>query len=356
MARIELKRSSLLHNFMYLQELFGEYEKNWGVVTKILCGNELYLKEIAALKPQEIHDSRLSNLEKMKAIAPEIQRVYIKPPPVNSLKRLVACADVSFNTHISTIQKINREAERQGVVHKIIIMIELGELREGVMREDVVRFYEQVFDLKHIDVIGIGSNLNCLNGILPSMDKLIQLSLYAELINAKFNSKIEWITAGSSITLPLLRKKQVPSGCNHFRVGETLYFGNDIIAKRPIRAMRQDIFTVRAEIIEIRRKPKIPSGEQGTNLLGEKPERSPEDEGKESIRAIIDIGILDVAPADLVPLEPEVEVIGGSSDMIVVDVGENTRGYVVGDLLSFRPNYTGVLSLMNSEYIEKMAI
>lgn len=353
MGFIELNVDSLQHNFDYLQERFDYYNIDWGIVTKILCGNRTYLEEIIKLKPKEVHDSRLSNLELLQKLAPDIQRVYIKPPPTKSIQRLVACADVSFNTHISTIEKINEEAKRQGVVHRIIIMIELGDLREGVMRENVLSFYKKVFQLKNIKVAGIGANLSCLNGILPSKDKLIQLSLYKELINAKFNSDIKWVSAGTSITLPLLRKKQIPLGCNHFRVGETLYFGNDIFNKKALNEMKQDVFTLRAEVIELKEKPVIATGMQGTNVSGEKPKIEYNNLGQKSTRAILDIGILDVKPKDITPIKKGIDLVGGSSDMIIVDVGENVNKLKLGDLVSFRPNYTGVLSLMNSKYIDK---
>lgn len=353
MAYIELNTNSLKHNFNYLNKRFNDYDKDWGVVSKLLCGNKEYLKELVRLKPREVHDSRLSNLELLKELAPDIQRVYIKPPPTKSIKRLVSCANVSFNTHISTIEKINEEAKRQNVVHKIIIMIELGDLREGVMRENILSFYKKVFELEHIEIVGIGANLNCLNGILPSKDKLIQLSLYKELINAKFSSSIKWVSAGTSITLPLLSKKQVPKGCNHFRVGETLYFGNDILNNTPISRMKQDVFTLKAEVIELKEKPMVATGMQGTNLLGEKPEIEYKNLGEKSVRAILDVGVLDVKPDDIKPINKGIDIVGGSSDMIIADIGENANKVKLGDTLSFRPNYTGVLSLMNSKYVEK---
>jgi predicted amino acid racemase len=356
LAYIELNSRALKHNFNYLNNRFIKYEKDWGVVSKILCGNDLFLQELIKLNPSEIHDSRLSNLEKIQKIAPHIQRVYIKPPPLNSIKRLVACADVSFNTHITTIKSINEEAIRQKKVHKIIIMIELGDLREGVIGENLIEFYKSVFELKNIDVIGLGANLNCLNGILPTKDKLIQLSLYKELINAKFNSKIAWVSAGSSITLPLLSKKQVPKGCNHFRIGETLYFGNNLYTNKGIKAMRQDVFRLKAEVIEIKEKPMVAVGMQGTNLLGEQPEFNIDDLGEESIRAIIDVGTLDVRSEDIVSVDKSITILGSSSDMLVLDLGNNPQNIKLGDELVFKPNYTGLLALMNSNYIEKKIV
>jgi predicted amino acid racemase len=352
MAYIELNEKSLEKNFFFLKNIFDKHQKYWGVVVKLLCGNQTYLEAVARLGPDEIHDSRMSNLEAIKKIAPDIQRVYIKPPPIKSIPRLVRCADVSFNTHIRTIRKINEEAGKIGVVHKILIMVELGDLREGVMGDNLLSFYKEVFELPNIEVIGIGANLNCLNGIMPSYDKLVQLSLYRELLNARFGSNIRWVSSGSSVTYPLISKRQVPKGCNHFRIGETLFFGNDIYENKPIKQMKQDVFTLKAEIIEVRHKPMAATGEQGSNLLGETPEIDPKLVGEEGLRVILDIGVLDVSPGDLEPLDPDVEVLGSSSDMMVVHI-KKERQIRLGDMLRFRPNYTGVLSLMNSEYIEK---
>lgn len=119
----------------------------------------------------------------------EIETIYIKPPPARSIPELVKYADISFNTGLKTMKLISAEAVKQQKIHKVVIMIEMGELREGVMREDLIEFYEQVFTLPNIEIVGIGTNLNCLYGILPNHDKLIQLSLYKQLIEARFNKK-----------------------------------------------------------------------------------------------------------------------------------------------------------------------
>ena len=89
-------------------------------------------------------------------------------------------------------------------------MIEMGDLREGILGEDLVDFYSSVFKLPNIEVIGLGTNLNCLNGIMPTHDKMVQLSLYKQLIEAKFNKKIPWISGGSSVTIPMIYKKMLP--------------------------------------------------------------------------------------------------------------------------------------------------
>lgn len=356
MAYIELYKDKLKKNYQFLDNLFKENEIEWAVVSKLLCGNEKYLKEVIDLGTKEICDSRISNLEAIKKLDPSVQTVYIKPPAKRSIPRLVKYADASFNTEYKTIKWISDEAVKQNKKHKVIIMIELGDLREGVMGDHLMDFYESVFNLPNIEVTGIGSNLNCLYGVMPSEDKLVQLSLYEQLIEAKFNRKIPWVTGGTSVVIPLLFRKQVPDGINHFRIGETLFFGLDLFTQEVVPGMEGDVFKLHSEIIEITEKPKIPSGYMEANPSGETFEINEEDYGKTSYRAILDIGLLDVSEDFLIPDDDSIEITGASSDMLIVDLGESSSNYKVGDLVSFKLKYMGALGVFNSDYIEKRVV
>ena len=353
MAFLKLYKDKLKDNFDFLQEQFRENGVAWGVVSKLLCGNELYLKELIDLGVREIHDSRISNLAKIKKINPEVQTVYIKPSSKRNLAQMVRYADVSLNSELDTIRWISEEAGRQGKTHKVIIMVETGDLREGVMGDHLIDFYAQVFELPHMEIIGLGTNLNCLNGIMPSADKLIQLCLYKQIIELKFNKKIPWVSAGTSVTLPLMFNKQLPKGVNHFRIGETLYFGLDLFEEKVIEGMHGDVFKLYTEIIEMQEKPLLPSGTLAANPQGETVEIDQSLYGQSSFRAILDIGLLDVDPKYLIPDDGEFEILGASSDMLILNLGKNPRGYKVGDVIKFRLKYMGALAVLNSDYIEK---
>lgn len=357
MAYVTLNKKNLISNFNYLNDLFKENSIEWAIVSKLLCGTKDYLKILCDLDIQEICDSRISNLRLIKEINPEINTVYIKPPAKYNIKDVVSYADVSFNTEFSTIKWISEEAVRQGKTHKIIIMIELGDLREGVLGDDLTDFYKTVFELPNIEITGIGSNLNCLYGVLPSTDKLLQLSLYKKLIEAQFNQKIPWVTGGTSVVIPLLFKKQIPADMNHFRVGETLYFGNNLNTNEVIEGMNDDVFRLHSQIIEVNEKPKIPTGEMEVNPSGEVFKVDESDYGKSSYRALIDIGVLDISTTDfLIPQDDDIKIVGASSDMVVIDLGENKAGRKVGDILDFKLKYMGALRVFNSEYVDKIVI
>ena len=356
MTYIELHADKLEHNYRFLDRMFGQQGKSWSVVTKMLCGNKSYVEEIIRLGAREICDSRLTNLKVIKAIDPTVQTVYIKPPAKRNIPAVVKYADVSFNSEYQTIKLLSDEAQRQERKHKVIIMIELGDLREGIMGENLMAFYDAVFHLPNIEVTGIGTNLNCLHGVLPSQDKLIQLCLYQQLIEARFNRNIPWVTGGTSIVVPLLAYGQVPEGVNHFRIGETLYFGNNLLTGEPLEGMEVDVFKLYSEIIEITEKPKVPIGYLAKNPSGEMLKVQEEDYGKTSYRAILDVGLLDSATDFLIPDDSNLTIVGASSDMLIVDLGETNRNYKVGDMVPFSLKYMGALHLLNSRYVEKRIV
>jgi predicted amino acid racemase len=353
MAYITLDTKRLKSNFQFLNELFKKHDIQWTIVSKLLSGNKSYLEEVLKLGVDHICDSRISNLKMIKSLAPDVETMYIKPPPKRSIGNVVKYADISMNTEIETIQMLSEEARKQDKIHKIIIMIELGELREGVMREDFVDFYGKVFQMKNIEVVGIGTNLSCLYGVLPNHDKLIQLSLYEQLIEAKFDKHIPYVSGGSSVTIPLIFQNLLPRGINHFRVGETLFLGTDVYNNTTLKGMKSDVFKLYAEIIELIEKPLVPQGEFGTNVEGESFDFDEKLIGKTTHRAIIDIGLLDVEEKHIEPVDKNISFVGASSDMLVIDLGASRKKYKVGDLLEFRMDYMGALRVINSKYIEK---
>lgn len=356
MAYITLNKTLLRHNFNYLDNLFEGRGIRWAAVTKLLGGNALYLKEIAQLGIKQLCDSRIANIKTIKQINPDIETIYIRPPASWFIPDIVRYADISLNTQLLTLKKLSAEAGRQGVVHKVIIMVELGELREGVLRRNLIAFYRKAIALPHIRIVGVGTNFSCMSGVLPNYDKLNQLVLYHDLIVAKFNHAIEYISGGSSVTIPLIFEKALPRDVNHFRVGETLFFGTDVYHDSFIEGMKQDVFKLYTEIIELEQKPMIPDGLMGTNMEGHTPTYDELDRGKTSAKAILDVGLIDVEWEHIFPDDPSISCIGVSSDMLVVDLGCNPNDYKVGDVISFRMDYMGAFRLMHSKYIGKKVV
>lgn len=106
-----------------------------------------------------------------------------------------------------------------------------------------------------------------------------------------------------------------------------------------------------AQIVELKEKPSLPIGEVGVDAFGQKPYY--EDRGIIK-RAIIAIGKQDTDIDSMEPLDPQVEILGGSSDHIILDVTKSGKEYKVGDIVQFVVGYGGMLKTATSPYVEKV--
>src|SRR5690606_34058513 len=144
-----------------------------------------------------------------------------------------------------------------------------------------------------------------------------------------------------------------PKVVNYFWMDKTIYLSTDVYHNTVFESMHNDVFKLCAEIIELIEKPMVPNGEFGLNLTGESPEFDQNNLGKNSYRAIVDVGLLDIEVNHLEPIDSTMKIAGASSDMTVMDLGANEKQYKVGDIIEFKMDYMGLLRLMNSNYIEK---
>lgn len=362
MAELIIHTKKIQNNIKYLSNYFEKQNIQWSLITKVFSGDKNFLKNILTqdvIKDiSSIGDSRLTSLKNLKAVNPEMKTIYIKPPAGVYADEIVKYADISLNTSFSTIEKLNLAAKKSDKIHKIIIMIELGELREGVKRNDIMDFYEKVFKLENIEVIGIGSNLGCMYGVEPTYDKLLQLCLYKELISAKFKKDLKLVSGGTSITLPLIESDVIPKDINHFRVGEAVFFGESPLDKKQFKGLATDTFNFEANIIELEEKKMVPDGVISDANIGHTVNFDEKNTQQLSYKAILDFGLLDVDQNDIVAIDSALSFVGITSDMMVMNLGNNknkggSTKYKVGDKVSFKPNYMAVARLLNSKFIDK---
>lgn len=363
MAELIIHTNKIKNNIKYLSEYFDKHKIEWSLITKVFSGDKEFLRNVLTDEVikniSSIGDSRLTSLKNLKAVNPNMKTIYIKPPAKIYADEVIQYADISLNSSFSTIKILNEAAIKADKIHQIIIMIELGELREGIQRSDLMTFYEKVFNLSNIEVIGIGSNLGCMYGIEPTYDKLLQLSLYKELIATKFNKEVKYISGGTSITLPLVENKVIPKEINHFRIGEAAFFGVSPLLNEKFGDLSTDTFEFTANIIELEEKKIVPDGIISDANIGHTAEFNEEDIGEWSYKAILDFGLLDVDQLDIEAIDEDLTFVGITSDMLVVDIGKNkTAGgkkkYKIGDKLRFKPNYMAVARLLNSKFIDKI--
>jgi len=353
-SRVIINLNALKHNVAVVNGWMKRQGASWTLVTKVLCGHTQSLTALQLLGVRSMGDSRLDNLRAIERIIPDFEAWYLRGPSLSSIEETVRLADVSLNSEIKVIEALNEVSGRLGKIHRIIIMIELGDLREGILPGSLVKFYQQVFQLPHIEVIGIGANLGCLAGAVPTVDQFMQLLLYRELLELKFQRKLPIISAGSTISLPLVLDGLLPKAINHFRIGEAVFLGTNLIDGGILPELRDDVVLLEAEITEIKEKGLVPLVETSSITPFENgvdlEEISP---GHRGYRALVSVGQLDTDVAGLTPENKEYKIAGASSDITVVNVGDESGGLKVGDKIRFHLSYSALLRLMSSNYISK---
>jgi len=353
MNRLVIDLNALHHNIRTVDKWVVAHGASWSLVTKAMCGFPDVLQALAASGVRSMADSRLSNLEAIRALDEPVETWYLRLPHVPALKHVVRLADVSLNTEFGIIEALNREAGRQDKLHRIIIMVELGDLREGVLPGSLVPLYERVADLDNIEVLGIGSNLGCLSGAVPSLEKFSQLAMFHELLQLKFDRPLPLISGGTSAVIPLLRDGLLPREINHFRVGESVFLGSDLVHGDSLAGLRDDAITLEVEVVEVKEKSLSPQGETTDMTPFEEFAVPNYEPGSRGYRAVITVGQLDTEVRGLTPLNQDYEIVGASSDLTVVHVGDNPDHLAPGSIIKFRPSYGALVRLMAGKYIDK---
>lgn len=321
-------------------------------VTKGSCGMPQVARAMLRGGVVGLGESRLENIRRLREAGIEAPVMLLRSPPLSLIDEVIRTVDVSLNSELTVIRELSRVAERMGRVHDIILMIDLGDLREGIWPDDLIPTIEQILELPGIRIAGLGTNLTCFGAIVPTEVNLGQLTDLANTARQRFGLDFTYISGGNSSSLPLLLSGGMPKGINHLRIGEAiLQGGRDTFLDKPEAELDRDVFLLSGELLEVKTKPSMPIGVSGVDAFGGRPVFK--DIG-ERLRGIVNIGREDANIEGLLPVAPGVTVLGASSDHLILDVSEATPEPKVGDKVNFRMSYGALLAAMTSEYVEKV--
>ncbi|WP_346929833.1 ornithine racemase Orr [Clostridium sp.] len=346
--RIDIDLKKLTYNAKFLLNMCNGKMIDVAVVTKVFCSEPYIVKGVLDAGVKTIGDSRVANLKKIVNLPCE--KLLLRIPALSEVREVIMYSDISLNSEIDTIKALSKEAIRAKKTHKIILMVDLGDLREGVLEKDVLEISREIVKLSNIKFMGIGTNLTCYGGVIPDEVNLGRLLKIKNNIEEELNIKIPIVSGGNSSSLYMVMNKTIPEGINSLRLGESVVLGRETAYGRDIPGMFGDVFTLKGEIIEIKDKPSVPIGNIGMDAFGEVP--TFQDRGIIK-RAIISIGRQDVKIDGITPRDEKIRILGGSSDHLLLDVTESESDYKVGDIISFDVDYGALLSLMTSSYIKK---
>ena len=324
----------------------------FAAVTKCVCADPRIVAAAEACGCDGIADSRLKNLAAIRTGKP---RLLIRAAQRHEMADAVRLADMSFVSEAESVRLLGREARRQGRRHRVLLALDLGDLREGCFfrdEADIFRTAEAVLAEPGLELYGTAMNLSDFGGVLPCQENMNGLVELTERLRARYGVPVPLVSGGSTVLVKDLMEGTVPLGINHCRMGELWLAGRDPGRGCGVPGFRQDCFVLEAELIEVKDKPSKPIGPIGGDAFGhviERPDLGP------MRRGLLALGKQDTELDSLFPTDGRVRVLGGSSDHTVVDLTDAPE-YRAGDVLSFRLGYGAILRAWTGQYVERRYI
>lgn len=297
-------------------------------ITKVSSGlwepNEAYIRGGVSY----LGFSRLEQLQDARDQSISVPLVLIRIPMQTEVAEMVRICDMSLQSELSVLRLTSEEALRQGKLHKVVLMADLGDLREGFWdkNELVEVAAETEHDMPGLKLHGIGTNLGCYGAIAPTLDKMEELVGLAERISQRIGRKLDMVSVGGSPALMRVWLHDMPEGITNIRVG-----GIPFMPRRNAEAfgeffgfgMERKTVRIQAETVSVR--DKIVS---------------------------LAIGEADYGSwHELLPLDESIRVIGATDDLTFVDIGESSRTHKVGDIIEFDGTYTTLVYLSKSKSV-----
>lgn len=348
--RITVDQEKLLYNLNTLADALEARGFTMAAVVKCACADPLVVEAANRSRAAQIADSRLSNLARAHTEKP---RMLLRIAMPSEVEALVETCEISQQSEIETIRLLARamEKKRIEIPHRVVLMLDLGDLREGVFIRDeaaILQAAEAILKEPTLEFYGVGANLSCFGGVLPDPDNMAALAACAKALRARYGIELPLVSGGATSSLHMALAGEMPPEINHLRIGEGFLVGHDTSSNCNLPGLFADAFTLSAQIVEVQQKPSRPFGRMGVNAFGEAV--SFPDRGIRR-RGILALGRQDTKPEGLTPRDAKVEILGASSDHLLVDL-EDTA-YRLGDILDFDLDYGALLHAYTSGYVHR---
>ncbi|MBT6117161.1 MAG: alanine/ornithine racemase family PLP-dependent enzyme [Rhodospirillaceae bacterium] len=355
--RLEIDLDKIHHNASTLVERLGARGIGVTGITKAALGAPEIAATLIAAGVRGLGDSRVENIETMRRAGISAPMTLIRSPMPSQVKRVVAQADISFNTELEVVGRLSFAAQAARRTHGIVLMVELGDLREGIMPGDLESSVLKVLSFPNIALRGIGTNLACRSGVAPDARNMAELSALADRIDAGSGGRLGIVSGGNSANLSWALSGADTGRINDLRLGEAILLGREPLHRRPIDGLHTDAITLIAEAIESKLKPSRPWGEIGQSAFGAvsasavKPDSGHGMQPGRTVQTIFALGRQDTDPDGLVPPDG-IDVLGCSSDHLIV--GSSGHPLSVGAEIRFQLNYSALARAMTSPFVARV--
>lgn len=345
--RLEIDLSKIYHNTSKLVEWLKAEGIAVTGVTKAFLGDPQIARVMLQAGVGSLGDSRIENIERMRQSGITGRIMLIRSPMLSQVKRVVASVNLSVNTEMEVLLALSNAATIAGKTHEVLLMVELGDLREGIMPADLENMVQKTCGLQNIKLMGIGANLACRSGISPDETNMGQLSQLADRTEASLRTSLPVVSGGNSSNLNWLFNGGKVGRINHLRLGESILLGREALQRRPIDGLYQDAIRLCGEVIECKIKPTKPWGTIGQSAFNGIPAMGSRTSQQQTILAL---GVQDIDP-DGLEAPQGFRVLDASSDHLVIDTGN--RKLAIGAEVRFQLSYSALLRAMTSPHVEK---
>jgi len=345
--RLEIDLDKIYHNARTLVERLVVRGISVTGVAKASLGCPAIATAMLRAGVLGLGDSRIENIKAMRDAQVAAPMTLIRSPMLSQVERVVEQADISFNTELDVISQLSSAAQKLKRIHGVVLMVELGDLREGIMPGALESVVRETIRFPNIQLKGIGTNLACRCGVSPDANNMAELSALANSIDATFGPIISIVSGGNSANLEWVLSGAETGRINNLRLGESILLGCEPMHRQAIDGLYTDAITLIAEVIESKLKPSQPWGEVGQSAFGVTP---PVTNRGNIFQTILAIGHQDIDPNGL-QSPTGIEILGASSDHLIV---ESDRCLPVGTEISFQLNYSALMRAMTSPFVVKI--
>lgn len=347
--RMTCDLNKLLENCNRLADLLHAEGRTFAAVTKCFCAEEHITQMLEHSRCDWLADSRLDNIATYRTSKP---RFLLRISQPWEIPEVVEYTEYSFQSEPSTIALLGAEAARRGKKHGVILALDMGDLREGCFfrdEADIMRTAEAVLREPALELAGVGTNIGCFGGVKASPENMGGILSIAEKLRQRYNIPLPYVSGMSTLAQEMLLGGQMPKGINHGRFGEYWICGWDTICHRGVPDMHDDAFILSAQVVEVKDKESKPIGEIGGDAFGhviERPDLGP------MRRGILAVGAQDIDREYLFPMDPRIQILGGSSDHTLINLNDAPE-VRPGDIIQIRMQWSAIMRACTSKYVAK---
>ena len=361
MPELLINLKKLHGNAISLQKILARKNISLMAVTKVVAGDLDVIETLVNAGIEYIGDSRLKNLILMRNQNINAKLVLIRVPSFQEITDVVAFTDYSVQSELQTIKLINKKAHARRKIHKIILMVDMGDLREGINPSQIDFYVEEILRLQNVEIRGIATNLKCFGGIIPDSINMKEFSDLAERIQHEYGIKLDFVSAGNSANLQWLENTDDVGLINNLRIGEAIFFAWETIDFKRIKSLHSNVITLKTQIVEIKNRNLKPRGRIHSNAFGEQISAETEifiqksdSRSKNRKQMLLNVGRQDLDVNGIKPVDT-IKILGASSDYLII-TPKNSQRFHIGQDILFKLNYSALMRLMISPYLDKIYV